>query len=307
MDFSHYLPEGRRIDRTRNMEMLSSEDQLRRAAITGEILEARAIRCDANRNLLVNLNGIEGIIPYSETAIGAESGTIRDIAIISQVGKPVCFKVRLVEPGRAILSRRAAQEEALGVFLNNLQCGDILPVRVTHLEPFGAFVDMGCGIVSLIGIENISVSRISHPSDRFTTGQDIFSVVLSVDPEMRRISLTHRELLGTWEENAALFAPGETVAGIVRGIEEYGSFIELTPNISGLAEKKEGLKEGDGVSVFIKSILPERMKIKLLVIDSFGKMRPNTPIHYFITGDHIDYWKYSPDSCERKVIERYFT
>lgn len=307
MDFSRYIPEGRRIERERNTAILSSEENLKKAAITGEIVEGRAVRCDSNKNLLVDLGGMEGIIPYSETAIGAESGNLRDIAIISQVGKPICFKVRVVEPGRAVLSRRAAQEEAMSFFLKELRCGDILPVKVTHLEPFGAFVDMGCGIVSLIGIENISVSRISHPSDRFCTGQDVFAVVLSIDSALKRIALSHRELLGTWEENAQLFGPGETVAGIVRGIEEYGSFIELTPNISGLAEKREGLKEGDGVSVYIKSIISERMKIKLLVIDSFGQAKPSQNNRYFITEGHLDHWKYSPDSCDRKVIERYFT
>ncbi|MFQ9410391.1 MAG: hypothetical protein ACLR1T_04200 [Evtepia gabavorous] len=44
---------------------------------------------------------------------------------------------------------------------------------MTHLEGFGAFVDVGCGVVSLIGIENCSVSRISHPARRFTVGQEI--------------------------------------------------------------------------------------------------------------------------------------
>lgn len=306
MDLGRYMPEGRRIGSSSNAEHTASADGLRRAAATGEIVEARAVRCDANKNLIIDLGDIEGTIPYNETAIGAESGTLRDIAIISLVGKPVCFKVVSVEDNRAFLSRRAAQEEAMCAFMHGLRCGDVISVRVTHLEPFGAFVDMGCGIVSLIGIENISVSRISHPSDRFVTGQDIFAVVLGIDKALRRITLSHRELLGTWEENAALFRAGETVAGIVRGVEDYGSFIELTPNLSGLAEKREGLKEGDGVSVYIKSIMPERMKIKLLVIDTLGQCKAPSRLRYFITEGHIDRWKYSPECCDKKVIERIF-
>jgi small subunit ribosomal protein S1 len=306
MDCSRYLPEGRRIKQPRNIELTASTEGLRRAATSGEIIEARAVRCDAGKNLYVDLGNIEGIIPYADTAIGAEDGSIRDIAIISLVGKPVCFKVISVEERRVILSRRSAQEEALSCFMSALRCGDVISARVTHLEPFGAFVDMGCGIISLIGIENISVSRISHPSDRFTTGQDIYAVVLAIDKDIRRVTLSHRELLGTWEENASLFKAGETVAGVVRGVEDYGSFIELTPNLSGLAEKREGLKEGEGVSVYIKSILPERMKIKLLVIDSFGPSKAPSRLKYFISEGHIDHWKYSPENCDKKVIERFF-
>ena len=95
------------------------------------------------------------------------------------------------------------------------------------MEPFGAFADIGCGVVSLLPIDAISVSRIDHPRERFSVGMDIRAMVRSV--ENRRITLSHKELLGTWEENAAAFAPGETVAGIVRSVEPYGIFVELAP------------------------------------------------------------------------------
>ena len=55
--------------------------------------------------------------------------------------------------------------------------------------------------------------------------------------------------------------------GIVRGVMDYGCFVELAPNLSGLTDRREDLQEGDGVSVTIRSIRPERMKIKLQVIE----------------------------------------
>ena len=294
-----YLPEGYRAGSEENRGFICSEEGLRRAAALGRILEARAVRCDAERNLYVDLGGRVGVIPRAEAAMGPD---VRDIAIISLVGRYVCFKPA-ERGGEIVLSRREAQEEASDALMA-LSPGDVLPFRVTHLEPFGAFVDIGCGTASLIGIENISISRISHPSDRFRVGQDGYAAVLGIDRERRRVSLTHRELLGTWEQNAARFAVGETVAGVVRGVEEYGTFIELTPNLSGLTERREGLSEGDGVSVYIKSINPERMKVKLLVIERF-EAAPS-PMEYFITDGHIDYWRYSPPGCTKKTVERYF-
>ena len=65
---------------------------------------------------------------------------------------------------------------------------------------------------------------------------DIKAVIKSV--ENGRISLSHKELLGTWEENAERFCAGETVSGIIRSVENYGAFVELTPNLAGLAETK---------------------------------------------------------------------
>ncbi len=301
IELRRYLPEGLRAGVRESA--VSTREALRRAAETGKILEGRAVRCDAEKNILVELGGgLRGVIPRAEAAAGEN---VRDIAVITLVGKQVCFKVLDALAPLPVLSRRLAQQEARDALMGGLRPGDVIPVRVTHLEPFGAFVDMGCGLASLIGIENISVSRISHPAERFCPGQQAYAAVLSIDEELGRVNLTHRELLGTWEENAARFEPGDTVEGIVRGVEEYGSFIELAPNLSGLTERREGLEEGDRVSVFIKSIIPERMKVKLTVVEKLGRAEP-TPVDYFICGGHISRWRYSPECCNTKLVERVF-
>ena len=192
-------------------------------------------------------------------------------------------------------------------FLEHLIPGDVLTGRVSRLETFGAFVDIGCGIIAMLPIEHISVSRIDHPRARFRPGQKILTAVWSMDRDCRRITLTHRELLGTWLENASLFQPGETVQGIVRSIKDYGLFIELTPNLSGLANTREEVAAGDGVSVFIKSIRPERMKIKLHIIEKLATPPITAPLHYQITDGTLDRWVYSPAICDRAPIQTDFT
>ena len=243
-------------------------------------------------------------------ALGVAEGDTREIAILSRVGKPTCFIVTDIDestdPPTAWLSRTIVQQKAQDRMLDSLRPGDVIPARVTHLEPFGAFVDAGCGVPSLIGIENLSVSRICHPGDRLTVGQSILAAVRTVEPENRRISLTHRELLGTWAQNAALFSVGETVRGVVRSIEPYGVFIELTPNLSGLAEPRADLHPGMAVSVYIKSILPQRMKVKLTIIDVLSPYDAPTPPRYFITEGHIDEWTYTPVGCDKKPVKTVF-
>lgn len=298
-------PEGWLLDTTENREALRTPGGLARAREENRTLEARALVCNNTHDLIVDLGCMRGVIPREEGALGLNDGTARDIAVISRVNKAVSFKVlrfaRLPD-GRtqAILSRRAAQEEAMQEYVTHLQPGDIIDARVTHLEPFGCFVDIGCGIASLIPIDLISVSRISHPRDRFRVGQDIRVVVKLVEPS-GRVCLTHKELLGTWEENAARFSPGETVAGIVRSVESYGIFVELTPNLAGLAEPREGVTPGQSASVYIKNLIPEKMKVKLIIVDSFdAQYQPDEP-EYFVHGDHISQWLYSPASCERVI------
>ena len=133
------------------------------------------------------------------------------------------------------------------------------------------------------------------------------AVISGIDEETGRISLTHRELLGTWEQNAAGFAPGETVCGIVRSVEDYGVFIELTPNLSGLAEQRFPVVPGETVSCYIKSILPERMKIKLNLIDHIGHISTvPPPLSYYIDNGHLSFWQYSPETCTTRIIRTQF-
>ncbi len=304
-----FYPEGRVTDGGQKRLVFRSPAAVAEAAAGGEVLEARASLCDAAHNLIVDLGCMKGIIPREEGAIGIADGRVRDIALISRVNKPVSFIVTRVGADQkgepyALLSRRAAQERCQREYIDALGLGDVIDARVTHLENFGAFCDIGCGIPALLPIDAISVSRIAHPADRFSVGMDIKAVVRGVDGA-GRISLSHRELLGTWEENAALFSQGETVSGIVRSVEEYGVFVELLPNLAGLAEPKSGVRAGQQASVYIKSLLPDKMKVKLIMIDAFDADYAPAPIKYFFTGDHMDAWRYSPEGC-RKQIETVF-
>lgn len=310
-----YLPEGQRLDTLENREYVSSHTGLERARAESLILEGTAVLCTGDMSLHVELgNGLFGIIPREEVVWECGGSEVKDIAVITRVGKAVCFKVKEARYGSDgspyyVLSRREAQRECYECYLSHLTPGDIIPSKVTHLEHFGAFVDVGCGIVSLLSIDCISVSRISHPSDRFTVGQYITTVIKSIDLETGRIYVTHKELLGTWLENANMFSVGQTVAGIVRSIEDYGIFVELTPNLAGLAEYREGLTVGQTAAVYIKSIIPERMKVKLVLIDSCrGERKKTRESSYFALSesDHISSWRYSPECCS-KQIETFFS
>ena len=310
-----YKPEGMLCSTAENREYLTGIAGLERAMTEGRILEAPVILCDNEMRLHVDLYGTLGIIEREDAVFSPCGEPTKDIAIITRVGKPTCFKVIgfYEENGRRIarLSRRAAQCECYTSYTSTLESGDIIGAKITRLESFGAFADIGCGLVSLLSIDCISVSRIAHPADRLSVGMPIWAVVKTVDRELGRIFLSQRELLGTWEENAREFEVGQTVAGIIRSVESYGIFIELAPNLAGLAElrsddDREALTEliGQNCAVYIKSIIPERMKIKLVLVDTYRGEARKSPPKYYIEGnecEHMDYWRYSPITAPKTV------
>ena len=307
-----YAPEGNLISNIENRELTASYKGLERALEEQRIIEAPVYLCDHNFTLHVSLGGgIKGIIPREEVQYSKGAET-KDIAILTRVGKTVCFKVIGFEGGArgeriAILSRRCAQRECTSQFIEALIPGDIIPAKITHLESFGAFVDIGCGVISLLSIDTISVSRISHPSARLAVGDSVYTVVKSID-EQGRIFVSERELLGSWEENAAIFNEGQTVKGVIRSVESYGVFVELRPNLAGLAEYRDDVHPGQTCAVYIKSIIPEKMKIKLIIIDAHDTPPVREPFEYFIDAEkvsHIDSWTYSPPHS-KKTIETVF-
>ena len=303
---NNFNPEGWNLTESKRNKYTSA--QLAEAKIQMQVLEAPVIMCDASHNLVVNLGCMKGVIPREEGALGISEGSTRDIALISRVGKTVSFIVTSItadSDGKpyALLSRRKAQEIYRDYIYSNFNSGDIINAKITHLESFGAFCDIGCGIIALLPIDAISVSRISHPKDRFYVGENIRAVIKNIAPD-GKITLSHKELLGTWDENAEMFSAGQTVTGVIRSVEDYGVFVEITPNLAGLAEPKIDAFVGQQASVYIKSIIREKMKIKLIIIDSFNSSY-SPEIKYFYNGDNISQWEYSPNDCQKKIFTKF--
>ncbi|MDR0884443.1 MAG: S1 RNA-binding domain-containing protein [Oscillospiraceae bacterium] len=299
-----FLPEGALIADDENVRAMQNEASLKQAQAAGQVLESRAILCDSAHNLHVSLGTMRGVIPRSEGALGIDNGQVRDVALLTRVNKPVQFIVERFCGDTVFLSRKAVQSACCQEYLRSLQPGHIVTAVVTRLESFGVFCDVGAGISALLPVSQICVSRIEHPCQRLRVGMKIRAAVRNID-HCGRITLTMKELLGTWSENAANFNIGDTVPGIIRSVEHYGIFVELTPNLSGLAEFVPGLHAGMSCSVYVKAIIPEKMKIKLVLVDAFSQtITPESPF-YYVRSNRIEHWLYSPRTCE-KVIETHF-
>ena len=186
-----YLPEGLSTPPLYTLEML------RRAVSDGAVLEGTVQRCDADLNLYLQLGSTFAKIPREEVTAPWISGADREIAVLSRVGKQVCFTVESLSADAkgaptALLSRRKVQEQAMEEMRRSLKPGAVVVGKVVRMEPFGAFVDIGRGIVALLPTEYISAARIRHPNERFRVGQKILAVVKAFDRKNRRITLTKK-------------------------------------------------------------------------------------------------------------------
>ena len=120
-------------------------------------------------------------------------------------------------------------------------------------------------------------------------------------------TVSHKELLGTWEENIADFKVGDYCQGIVREVMPYGIFIEIAPNLVGLSEVPEhfNLNLDDTVCVYIKNINSEKLKVKFNIL-SLSKIPYEVKYNYKIQDGVVKTWQYTPENST-KCIKRDFT
>ena len=279
------------------------------------ILEAQVVKCDSNNTLTLNLgNNITGIIELDELEYNYDGRKTKAVSAISKINKHIKFiplSVEKQEDKSYIVkcSRKEAQKECFDNFIKKLTPGDIIDSYIIKVMKYGIFCDIGCGIVALLPTNNISVTHIVD-ADKTIWFNHRLKVVVEEITEDYKIQLTHKELLGTWEEEASKFNEDDVVRGTVLSIEDYGVFIRISQNLSGLAEiPSYSIEVGDTVSVRIVGIKPESMKIKMLIIEKLESVHNSKPeymrFEYKIKSGHIKDWVYSTPTA-KKQIESHF-
>lgn len=265
METKEFFPEGWNIE-----ENLLTKQDLLQSLQNGNILEAKVSRCDLQYNLHFEFeNGVTGILPKEEIE-KVNHNFDNSKKYFGKVNKFLQFVVTDVnEENQFVLSRLEVSERVKKWIKEELKPGQILNGIVRSMKPYGVFVEIAGGVVGLLHIEDISIGRIRNPEERFSIGQKIKVMVKSINKEQGQVILTYKELLGSWEENAEKIAEGQILEGIVREKEknQNGFFIELMPNLIGLAEYQDDLQYGTKVKVYVKKIQKEKKKIKLIIVE----------------------------------------
>lgn len=279
----------------------TTNEKIEAAIRNRTVLAYAPYRCDSNGTLHFKINGVDAKMPHGEIAYPEASSA----AAVACVGRKICFvAVGFSEEndGKNVLylSRAIVQRNFQKNILSEIETGTVIPCVVTKIDSYGAFCDIGCGVSALLHKSRMSTSRIQTPQARMSEGDEIYAVI-SEKKENGMVNLSMKELLGTWEQNVSGFQDGDVVTGIVRGVQDYGVFIEIAPNLSGLAENVTDLRVDDVVSVRISRINPEKMKLKLHVLAILNTKIVREPLKFYIKDGVIKKWKYSPDCCAKTV------
>lgn len=237
-----------------------------------EVLDMYVTDIDDSFNMIgVIGKNIKAIIPRDESSsIVGDDGLVEEKHIINKKGKilHVCIKeiINNNDNIELIVSKKILELKVRKWMYMHLKPGMRLKGVVVSTNDYAAFVDVGGGVTGILKLENISDILIQKASDVLHIGQRINVIVKKFDRDTGRIELTYKEILGTFEDNISKFKEGDIVDGTIRNRIKSGIFVEIAPNVVGLAEHVNGLEYGQKVLVSIKRIIPEKKKVKLIII-----------------------------------------
>jgi small subunit ribosomal protein S1 len=231
----------------------------------------------------VQVAGIQAFCPVSQMDVRF----VEDPEVF--IGQRLDFRITRFEQGgrgrsNIVLSRRALLEEEIAdrasLTRERLVVGEVFQGKVTKIEAYGAFVDIG-GMEGMLHISELGYARVEHPSEVLRIEQGLEVQVLRIEktdnprrPE--KISLSLRSLArDPWDDVETRLTVGQRFTGKVARIEQFGAFVEVVPGIEGLvhisemgagerlSSPRKVVSPGQEVEVLVMSIDTERRRVSL--------------------------------------------
>jgi len=254
-------------------------EELRRFFTSGETAEVKVL--EANKGgLIVRVNNIPGFLPVSQLApdhyprvTGGDKNRILE-KLKGYVGET--FTVRVLDVNeqeeKLIVSEKAVWEDKQKNVIAQYAVGNMIEGEVTALADFGAFVKFSTNAASgtealegLVHISEIAWQRIDHPRDLLKIGQKVKAEIIGI--EGSKIFLSMKKLIqDPWQDVAKRYVTGDIVEGTVLKVNPFGFFVELDPEIHGLAHVSE-LSEKPVADVNTLGKAGDRMKFKIVSIE----------------------------------------
>ena len=246
---------------------------------TGETMEV--VAKEANKGgLMVDASGVKAFLPVSQLApvnYPRVDGANAE-AILAHLGNFIGkkFTVRIItideEIRKIVVSEREAIAEVREKEMKSLPVGSVIQGRVNGLVKFGAFVTFG-NLEGLVHISEINWGHIKTPAEALKVDQEVECLVIGIDGD--KISLSIKRLTpDPWLEKVKNYPIGSRVKGLINKVSEYGIFVTLEDEITGLVHTSEYTpskddenstlyKEGDNVEVTILEINEDDHSLKL--------------------------------------------
>jgi len=271
--------EGHTVLSKRKADEEGAKERLEKIAESKEEIQAEVVEV-VKGGLVVDV-GLRGFVPASQIQLGY----VEDLNQF--LGQTLRLRMLDYDPSKrkVVLSQKVILEEERAIkrtqLLETLKEGDVVTGTVRRMADFGVFVDIG-GIDGLLHISDMAYTRIKHPSELLTIGDEVEVQVLKLDLQSGKVSLGLKQLKESpWEQASVNFPVGSIVNGKVVRITPFGAFVGLGEGVDGLVhisqladhrvnKVEDVVKVGDMVSVKVMDCKPEEKRISLSIREAIA-------------------------------------
>ena len=256
------------------------EEQNEKKAVTLSSLEEGSVFTGVVKNLtdygaFVDMGGLDGLLHITDMSWGRLTHP-RDLV---NVGDEIQVKVLKFDKDKQRVSlgfKQLTPDPWLDA-IERYPIGAQVRGRILSVTDYGAFVELEQGIEGLVHVSEMTWSkRMKHPSKMVKPGDEVDTIILSVNPNDRRISLGMKQLQDNpWEALENKYPEGAIIEGRVRNLTDFGAFIEIEDGIDGLVHvsnlswtkrikhPSEVLKKGEKVKAVVLGVEPENRRLSL--------------------------------------------
>lgn len=265
-----------KLSRRRAQEVAAAED-----VQIGSLVKARVTGQNTG-GLELRIGNTAAFMPASQVALSRVENLAQFLnqTFVCEVLEVDPAKRRVVLSRRAVLEKERAesQKETVG----RLSVGQTVSGKVTRVEPFGAFVELGGGLEGLVHVSNISHQRVESATEKLKSGDEVKVQIVKIEEGGKRIGLSIKALEpDPWQVSGGRVSEGAVYTGTVKRVMDFGAFVELEPGIEGLLHvsqiskdrlrrAQDAIKVGESVQVRVLSVEPARQRIALTRLDTRG-------------------------------------
>ncbi|MDA3043198.1 MULTISPECIES: 30S ribosomal protein S1 [unclassified Campylobacter] len=250
----------------------ASKEIIEKIVATEGVIEG-TVKKITTYGMFVDVGGVDGLVHYSEISY---KGPVNPSSLYKD-GDKVPVKVVKYDSDKKHLSLsiKAAMPDPWNEIKDSLEVGDTIRVKISNIEPYGAFVDLGNDIEGFLHISEISWDKnIKNPKDFISEGEEIDVEVVEINPDERRLRVSLKNLLPKpFDEFLAKYKVGDVVKGAITTITNFGAFVRID-GVEGLLHNEDAswdrnekcknlFKIGDELEVKIIKIDNDTQKISL--------------------------------------------
>ena len=260
-------------------ELIEQERNERRGKLLTEMTPGD-IRKGTVKNItdfgaFIDLNGIDGLLHITDMSWGR----IGHPSELLKVGQDIDVVVLDInrEKERVSLGLKQKLANPWDLIETKFPVGTKVKGKVVNLVPYGAFVELEPGVEGLVHVTELSwIKRVAKPADVLKVDQEVEAMVLGINREEQKISLSIRQLeTNPWDKAAEKYPPGTKVTGKIRNLTSYGAFIELEDGLDGMIHvsdiswtrkinhPSEVLKKGEDVEAIVLEIDKANQRIAM--------------------------------------------